>query len=149
MVEKKQKNELKEQRIRTVMEKTGWTYDFAVEQIEDARKRLGVSYKEYLLYNLFNVHAEEQKYEEALLQTRQKAEERRESVIAEIMATTGWDHDFAKNKIEEARERTGCTYKGYLGWDIAITEEGPAIVEVNTVPGVILFQLPYIAEKKV
>lgn len=39
-------------------------------------------------------------------------------------------------------------FEGYLGWDIAVTEEGPAVVEVNTVPGVILFQLPYIAEKK-
>lgn len=35
-----------------------------------------------------------------------------------------------------------------MGWDIAVTEEGPAVVEVNTVPGVILFQLPYVAEKK-
>lgn len=39
-------------------------------------------------------------------------------------------------------------FEGYLGWDIAITEDGPEVVEVNTVPGVILFQLPYAAEKK-
>lgn len=39
-------------------------------------------------------------------------------------------------------------FEGYLGWDIAITEDGPEVVEVNTVPGVILFQLPYVAEKK-
>lgn len=36
--------------------------------------------------------------------------------------------------------------QGYLGWDIAITEDGPEIVEVNTSPGVILFQLPQLTE---
>lgn len=38
--------------------------------------------------------------------------------------------------------------EGYLGWDIAITENGPVIIEINTVPGVILFQLPYMTELK-
>jgi hypothetical protein len=37
-------------------------------------------------------------------------------------------------------------FEGYLGWDIAITEDGPEIVEVNTAPGVILFQLPRMTE---
>lgn len=37
--------------------------------------------------------------------------------------------------------------EGYLGWDIAFTEKGPVIIEINTVPGVILFQLPHMIEK--
>ena len=37
---------------------------------------------------------------------------------------------------------------GYLGWDIAITEDGPTLIETNTTPGVILLTMPYIAQKK-
>ena len=37
---------------------------------------------------------------------------------------------------------------GYLGWDIAITENGPVLIETNLTPGVILFSMPYIATEK-
>jgi len=42
-----------------------------------------------------------------------------------------------KNKIE-----------GYLGWDVAISETGPVLIEVNARPGVVLLTMPYVAEKK-
>ena len=38
--------------------------------------------------------------------------------------------------------------QGYLGWDIAITEKGPVLIELNVVPGVVLLSMPYVAEKK-
>lgn len=134
MPDKKQKNGLREQRIRRVMEQTGWTYDFTAEQMADARKRLGVSYKEYLTYRLFSVPVEEQKqkYEEAVLQTRQKAKEKQECIIVKVMEATGWDHDFTKNRIEEARERTGCTYNEYLIYRFyELDEAGQAEVFVS------------------
>ena len=37
---------------------------------------------------------------------------------------------------------------GNLGWDIAITENGPTIIEVNIGPGARLLQVPYVAEGK-
>lgn len=42
-----------------------------------------------------------------------------------------------KNKLE-----------GYLGWDIAIAEDGPILIEVNDRPGVVLLSTPYAAQKK-
>lgn len=38
--------------------------------------------------------------------------------------------------------------EGYLGWDVAITEKGPVLIEINLQPGVVLLTTPYIAEKK-
>ena len=105
----KSKSELREQSIRRVMKKTGWTYDFTVEQIEDARKRLGVSYKEYLKHDLFSLSAEEQKqkYEEVVLQMKHKAKEKQDRIIVRVMDATGWSYDVTNNKIKEAQERTG------------------------------------------
>lgn len=112
----KSKSELREQSIRRVMKKTGWTYDFTVEQIEDARKRLGVSYKEYLKHDLFSLSAEEQKqkYEEVVLQMKHKAKEKQDRIIVRVMDATGWSYDVTNNKIKEAQERTGCTYTEYM-----------------------------------
>ena len=44
-----------------------------------------------------------------------------------------------------------CTEReieGYLGWDVAISEDGPELIEVNTQPGVVLISTPYAVEKK-
>ena len=37
---------------------------------------------------------------------------------------------------------------GYLGWDVAISENGPELIETNLMPGVILLTMPYLAENK-
>lgn len=37
---------------------------------------------------------------------------------------------------------------GYIGWDIAITENGPDLIEINTYPAVMCLQAPYIGEDK-
>lgn len=38
--------------------------------------------------------------------------------------------------------------EGYLGWDIAITENGPVLIEINLRPGVVLLSMPYAPEHK-
>lgn len=38
--------------------------------------------------------------------------------------------------------------EGYLGWDIAITENGPVLIELNDRPGVVLLSTPWAADKK-
>ncbi|MBQ1352846.1 MAG: hypothetical protein IIY39_02670 [Firmicutes bacterium] len=38
--------------------------------------------------------------------------------------------------------------EGYIGWDIAISEDGPVLIEVNTQPGAVLISTPYAAEHK-
>ena len=38
--------------------------------------------------------------------------------------------------------------EGYMGWDIAISEKGPVLIEVNTHPGAVLLSTPYAPEHK-
>lgn len=37
--------------------------------------------------------------------------------------------------------------EGYIGWDIAVAEDGPILIEVNNRPGVVLLSTPYAAQK--
>ena len=49
--------------------------------------------------------------------------------------------DFVKEMCEKKR------VEGYIGWDIAITEDGPVMIEVGSSPGAVLLTAPYIDEK--
>lgn len=53
--------------------------------------------------------------------------------------------DEAVNMVKEAIEKNKI--EGYLGWDIAISENGPVLIEVNVSPGVVLLSMPYATEK--
>ena len=46
--------------------------------------------------------------------------------------------------VEKAAQRI----YGYIGWDIAITVNGPVIIEANTHPGAGVLQNPYVPEQK-
>ncbi len=51
---------------------------------------------------------------------------------------------------EEAKEMTMEAAKrisGYLGWDIAITGEGPVLIEANIMPGNRILQMPYVEDR--
>ncbi len=52
--------------------------------------------------------------------------------------------DEMKKMIEEA----GAGIEGYYGWDVAIGENGPVIIEVNTNAGPTALQAPYVPMKK-
>ena len=65
------------------------------------------------------------------------------------MEIRGFEIPFFKEAVEmvyDAIKRFDL--EGYFGWDIAITDEGPELIETNVQPGTILAQLPYVPEKK-
>ena len=51
-------------------------------------------------------------------------------------------------EMKEMLSKAGLLVPGYFGWDIAISEDGPLIVEVNSHPGIEGLQLPYVLEHK-
>lgn len=112
----------KEQCITAAMEGAGWSREQAEQQIEDAKKRLGITYRDYDRYKFFNTPVEQQqaryrsilKRREAAAASAATVKSERESTIQKIMEKTGWDFQQASDKLDEARKRTGCSYKEYL-----------------------------------
>lgn len=115
---KERRKQQKESCILTTMEKTGWTREEAVEKIKKAKKNTGITYKDYEKLEFYTVPENEQikKYEELTKKKtkEEKLREQREEAIAKVMKITGWDYDFTKDKIADARKRTGCAYKEYV-----------------------------------
>lgn len=52
----------------------------------------------------------------------------------------------ALNMVREAQEKS--KFEGYLGWDVAITEEGPFLIEINLKPAAALLTTPFVVEGK-
>lgn len=51
-------------------------------------------------------------------------------------------------EIKSMLEEAGKDMDGYYGWDIAIAEDGPVIIEANSRPEAGCLQIPYVPEKK-
>lgn len=52
------------------------------------------------------------------------------------------------DQILEMIKKAGKEAEGYFGWDVAITESRPILIEANTSPGAGILQIPYAVEKK-
>lgn len=113
--EREQKKRQKEHRIERVMTKTGWDHDYAAEKMADARKRIGCSYREYLIFELYDVPEDQQKevYEEKLERRAASKERTLDKNVNKVMEKTGWDYDTARERLVAASERTGCTPNEY------------------------------------
>lgn len=112
--DKKKKPGAKEKHIQAVMKKTGWDYEYAVEQIQDARKRLDITYKDYNICKMYEVPIEEQEAEyQKVLNRRARRKQRRERAIASIMKKSGWSREYTIEQVEEAKKSFGITYLDY------------------------------------
>lgn len=58
----------------------------------------------------------------------------------------GFQIPYYKEAIELAKE-AGKTITGYIGWDVAITVDGPVLIEANIMPGNRILQMPYVPDR--
>ena len=59
----------------------------------------------------------------------------------------GFDIPYFKEGLDLVRS-SGAGIHGYIGWDVAITEHGPVLIEANVDPGNRLLQIPWMPERK-
>lgn len=114
MEKKAAKKEAKEACILSVIEATGCEREEAERQIKDARKRLGISYKDYRKnqFCLIPIEEQEETYK-AILEKRERRRIQKEKCITSAMETAGWEREEAEQQIKDARERLGISYNDY------------------------------------
>ena len=99
-----------EDHLISVMEKTGLSRDEVKAMMVSARKRYGISYKDYDKFNFHETPEEEQeeRYEKIL-----KRREAREQCLSMIMEHDSCTRKEAAATLDEARERLGVSYRIY------------------------------------
>lgn len=122
-----QRKKSKKQRyIEAVVQQTGWTKEYAIEQMEKAKENIGSSYFVYAYFEFYKLTEQEQRKALAKWQKRQEnsakfwANRRKES-LDRIVEETGWDRNYAEEQMEQTIARTGCTpgeYAEYKFWQL-------------------------------
>ena len=79
--------------ISEVAQKSGWTYEEAEKRMKSAKKRLGITYKDYCKHDFHEVPKDQQqeKYAKLLKRREKKAKAKNEVYVATVMEHTGWD----------------------------------------------------------
>ena len=134
ILDKKRKDKEKTKiNVESVMNKTGWDYDYAISKMREAKERVGIGFTDYNKFDFHLIADDEQKGAYALI-SAQKAQKKTNSFtkkldskkknefkkaeenakyLERIANETGWSLDYAKKSVLEARKRTGCSYKEY------------------------------------
>ena len=113
----------KQIRIESIMQKTGWTKEVTIANVEDARKRMGITYTKYDKYNLHNIPVEDQAAEylaqlknEKVTGKKARKERKNTTLLLTVIINTGWDYEQAKVAMEKAKQISGAEYKDYVAY---------------------------------
>ena len=113
----------KDIRIQSIMEKTGWSRETTIANVEAARKHIGITYTKYDKYDFHKVPAEKQAEQYLTVLTEEKVkgkkarkERKNEKLLMTVIVNTGWDYEQAKAAMEKSRVISGAEYKDYVAY---------------------------------
>ena len=105
----------KEECITKTLEATSWNRSRAEKEISAARKRTGITYKDYIRFKFYNVPAEEQAaFYHEILEKKELKKRRRDACVDAVVRFTGWTREYAVQQMDLAKKNIGCGY-----WDYA------------------------------
>ena len=100
--------------IADAMRAMGWSEKLALELIEECRRRLGVSYRDYRKLELYRLNnAEQRKAYRRLLRRRERRAQELEACKAAAVEAADWTMEEAEEKIKAARRELGIPYRVY------------------------------------
>ena len=110
----------KEENIKEIMNSTGWSRGKVIETVTALKSRMGMTYKNYAKYELYNIPEDEleAKYSVISMKATRKEKKARknERLIHKVMKSTGWEYDEAKKHMDEAKKISGAEYKDYYAY---------------------------------
>ena len=113
----------KDTAIAAIMEKTQWSREDTIRNVEAARKQIGITYTHYNKYNFHTVPAEKwaEVYAQCLTDAKVKGKKARKErknnvLLLKVIANTGWNCEEAKARMEKARVISGAEYKDYVAY---------------------------------
>lgn len=115
---RKERDELRAQRVLQLEEKTGWSHEKADAALKAARK-LGIGAGDYIRFELYN--CPESELTETLAERRKslksaKKSKKKESLLQTVMSETGWDRDTAERNMKKSFDICGAEYKDYVAY---------------------------------
>lgn len=106
--------ENREKCIEYAMQENNWSRETAIDAIEDAKARTGISYRDYRVFRMARIAPDEQEtlYKKALKKREEQARER-EEIYTLIMCGTGWNRERAEEEVKNTQKETHCTLKDF------------------------------------
>ena len=104
-----------EKAVLAVVKKSGWAYEVALERMEDAKDRLGMSFSFYNLNNFHTTPVELQ--EERYHRIQANISRNHENCIVAAMKFKGWTREYADEQVTETCSRLGMKYSDYLEYE--------------------------------
>ena len=121
LARKERKKLAKQMYIAKTAEKSGWTQEYAAEEMKRTCDRLGITYSNFYRFELYSVPDEDRDsfYQEktAAAKKQKASDERKEALelrtayLQKLMKATGWSEEEAESKIADARKVVGTPPK--------------------------------------
>ena len=105
------------QRVQAVASITGWSNEQAKADMQKVKNELGVGFKDYVLYQFFELNDEERVAKAQGIQRRSVSKNRNEDErVRKVAAAMGCSEQEAREKMDECKARTGAHYRNYLSY---------------------------------
>lgn len=101
-----------EKDVASVAAKSGWTKEYAREQMDDAKNRLGMTFSFYNHNNFHQTAIEQQA--ERYQRIQRNIARAKENCIAASMKNMGWTREYAETQITDTCRRLGINYGDYF-----------------------------------
>lgn len=109
--------------VEAVAKATGWDIETAKRNMKEACERTGCSFHTYFKYAFYDMTPEEQMKEQKRVaaqreQSKKAVAKKQKAAVQQIINETGWTKEKAESVMQEASDRTGCSFAEYAEFQL-------------------------------
>ncbi len=100
--------------VQQLMKASGWSHDQASKTLYRAKQSLGIRYTDFIRHELYKApNGDYAAAWKAIQEGQQREAAELDAVIPLVASAMGWEADFIRGKLMEARDRLGCSWEEY------------------------------------